>query len=369
MMPGPLVSVVMPVFNAAEHLEEAVESILRQTIQGLEFIIIDDGSTDQSSEILDRYAAADHRISIIRQPNQGVAVALNRGLKLARGRYIARMDADDVSLPDRLEQQAGFMERHPEVGLCGTACRLFGDQVGVTRPRTESGEIKAWLIFGPCMAHPTVMMRSCVVREHELYYDRTFRRAEDYDLWFRFSLHCDLANIAEPLLLYRVSETQLTTARAHEIGEWSSLVCGKALGLIGIEPTDAQMRLHQSIHDGRFARSLEYLDAVEQWLGGIREANDARQAYDLAALASVLVDIWRAICLHACGLGSAVWTRYSRSPICADSPHRSATADARAFARAILSAKLDRSAAGRSLKQFIRGRSHGMRKHVCPTRL
>ncbi len=163
----PAVSVVMPVYNTAEYVAEAVDSILKQTLSDLELIIIDDGSTDASPAILDQIQKADERVHVIHQQNQGIVGALNRGLKLAGGEYIARMDGDDISLPDRLAVQVAFMDRHPNVGICGTACRLFGDTSGLSWTTTDPDEIASRLIFWPCMSHPTVMMRRDLVVSEE----------------------------------------------------------------------------------------------------------------------------------------------------------------------------------------------------------
>ena len=117
---SPKISVVMPAYNAAEYLDEAIRSILNQTFRDFEFIIINDGSTDDSISILDKQQKLDSRIRVYHQENQGMIAALNRGCRLARGKYIARMDADDISLPGRLEKQLKYMERHPQIGILGT---------------------------------------------------------------------------------------------------------------------------------------------------------------------------------------------------------------------------------------------------------
>src|SRR5918996_2481069 len=117
MISTPKVSVVMPAYNAAVYLDEAVTSILNQTFREFEFIVINDGSTDDTVSILDKYEKSDSRIRVYHQENQGMIAALNRGCRLARGKYIARMDADDISLPRRFERQLEFMEGHPQIGI------------------------------------------------------------------------------------------------------------------------------------------------------------------------------------------------------------------------------------------------------------
>ena len=345
----PLVSVIMPVYNTAEYLDEAVRSILGQTLDDFEFIIVDDGSTDGSRKILNQYV--DKRMKVKHQENRGIVASLNRGLELARGKYIARMDSDDISLPDRLAKQIAFMESHVEVGICGTACCLFGDECGITRPKTESEEIKSWLLFGPCMAHPTVMMRRDLILEHGLFYNPEFKQAEDYELWLRFSQHCEMANLPEPLLLYRVRGEQATTRHKSEVYRWSSLVHAQAIRLLGIEPTDEELELHSSLHESRLVKSREYLDQVESWLLKLLRANKTD------ALARILLERWRDVCANEHELGFWILRKFRSSQLTVIgrmASSRSGGCVTQPFLRMILSRLLERSLAGRSLKKLAR---------------
>ncbi len=202
----PKISVVMPAFNAAEFLDEAVCSILNQTFRDFEFIIVDDGSTDDTARILQKYAKADSRVQVFPQANEGMISALNRGCRLARGRYIARMDADDISFPERLQKQLAYIEGHPQIGILGTWIYNIdqnGSLRGNWRPPTNSKMLKWTLFFGVCVAHPSVLMRRDVIAQLNFYRPDAVH-GEDVDLWFRASSFTEFGNVPEVLLKYRV---------------------------------------------------------------------------------------------------------------------------------------------------------------------
>ena len=200
----PPVSVVMPVFNSARYLSEAIDSILNQSFSDFEFIIVDDGSSDASPEILRRYAAKDARIRVITQENKGIVESLNTGCRLARGRYIARMDADDVSLPARLERQFEIFEKNPRFGVIGTSYSLIRKGGGDYYAPEWNAAIQWTLCFYNAICHPSVMMRREVLEK--LNYYRPIEHCEDYDLWVRAAKVTTLYNIPEILLRYRISE-------------------------------------------------------------------------------------------------------------------------------------------------------------------
>jgi glycosyltransferase involved in cell wall biosynthesis len=195
----------MPAFNAAEFLDEAVTSILDQTFRDFEFIIINDGSTDQTPSILERYQKADQRIRLYHQENKGIIAALNRGCRLARGQYIARMDADDISLPHRLERQLDYIEHHPEIGILGTWIHKIaqdGSVVGRWSPSPNLNVLKWKHFFGGCVCHPSVLMRRSVLEKIN-YYREGSAPIEDEDLWLRASAITEFGNVPETLFKYR----------------------------------------------------------------------------------------------------------------------------------------------------------------------
>jgi glycosyltransferase involved in cell wall biosynthesis len=205
MITSPKVSVVMPTYNAATYVDQAVQSVLNQTFRDFEFIIVDDGSLDGTSSILDKYQELDGRVRVHHQENEGMIPALNRGCRLARGQYIARMDADDVSFPQRLEKQVEYIETHRDIGVLGAwiAIEKNGIANGNWCPPTNSKLLKWTLFFGVCVAHPSVLMRREVI--HRLnFYSPDAVHAEDVDLWLRASAITEFGNVPEVLLQYRV---------------------------------------------------------------------------------------------------------------------------------------------------------------------
>ena len=206
-MKTPAVTVLMPVYNAEKYLHEAIESVLKQTFIDFEFLIIDDGSEDESEKIIRSFD--DPRIVFVKnEKNLGIAKSLNRGVELARGEYVARMDADDISLPERLQLQYEFMRAHPEVGLCGGAVRGFGARAREDRYPEKEEEIRAQLLFNAAFAHPAVMIRRTLLLKKR--YREVYEGAEDYDLWTRCVGETGCANLPDFLLLYRHHEKQVS---------------------------------------------------------------------------------------------------------------------------------------------------------------
>ena len=203
---NPAISVVLPVYNAEAYVREAVESILAQTFTDFELIIINDGSTDDSGAILRELAARDTRIVLVERPNDGLVSALNDGLEMARAELIARMDADDVSMPERFALQHARMVQEPELAVLGSFIRVM-DKAGNTirlseYPLTPKAAARC-LERGCPVAHPAVMMRRGAVLKAGGY-RKVFSPAEDYDLWLRMSdLGYAIANLPQPLLNYR----------------------------------------------------------------------------------------------------------------------------------------------------------------------
>jgi glycosyltransferase involved in cell wall biosynthesis len=207
----------MPVYNAENFLAEAVESIQSQTFQDWELVAVDDGSTDSSGTILARFASDDPRVRVLGgEENRGVAAALNRGWREARGELVARLDADDVALPERLARQVRFLDVNASVAVVGSAAVLVapdGTHLSVTPIPTSSTAIRATLLRHNCLNHPSVMIRRAILEEFGGY---RFNHVEDYDLWLRISQRYELANLPEPLTLYRVHPGQVSIQALEE---------------------------------------------------------------------------------------------------------------------------------------------------------
>jgi len=218
MASSPLVSVIMPVYNGERYLPQAIESILGQTLRGFEFIILNDGSTDGTASLIERFARVDSRIRVYHQENRGLVAAINRLLVLSQGPYVARMDADDISLPHRLEAQLSFLEANSSVALVGGAIELISDSnvpSRIVRYPTTDHDIRRVLFRHNCFAHPAVMMRKDAVRAVGGYRS-CFLPAEDYDLWLRLAERSKLANLRDPVLKYRIHPHQISSRNLNQ---------------------------------------------------------------------------------------------------------------------------------------------------------
>ncbi|WP_348823507.1 glycosyltransferase family 2 protein [Flavobacterium aestuarii] len=201
----PLISVVMPVYNCALYIEDAIDSILNQTIRDFELLIIDDASTDGTSEIIKKYS--DPRIRTIYKPiNQGVSQATNDGFKIANGKYIARMDGDDISVKERFEKQLTVLENNPNVLVCGGLVKYLGGTNAIIPHKEKHNEIIVELLISCSICMGAAMFRRKDLEGH--YYDIAKNSGEDYDFWTKIAWLGEFYNIQEVLLLYRVHETQ-----------------------------------------------------------------------------------------------------------------------------------------------------------------
>ncbi len=208
----PIISVIMPVYNTAKYLNEAIESILNQTFTDFEFIIIDDCSTDGSLEIIKSYD--DKRIILIENEfNKGYVFGLNYAISIARGKYIARMDSDDISVSYRFKRQFDFLEENTRVTICGSFMEIVHNYEPINYPISHD-EIKVQFLDNSCLAHPSVMFRKSFIIENNLIYDENMTPAEDYDLWTKIaSINAFFSNIPERLVKYRVHENQISSIK------------------------------------------------------------------------------------------------------------------------------------------------------------
>ena len=212
----PLVSVVMPVRNGAAWLDRSLGSILAQSYERLEVIVVDDGSADRSAEIA--ASTGDSRVIVMREPARGLTPSLNRAIGRSRGPLIARMDADDVSQPDRLARQVALLEARPDVGMVGTGwveTASTGQVVRVVRPPEDDETLRRLLIRVNPFVHASVVMRRSAL-EQAGGYDETFPVAQDYDLWLRLGAVTRLANLGDPLLIRHLAPGRVTSVRDND---------------------------------------------------------------------------------------------------------------------------------------------------------
>jgi glycosyltransferase involved in cell wall biosynthesis len=265
----PLVTVLMSVFNDVRFLPESVESILGQTFGDFQFIIIDDGSSDGSWDYL--ASLNDPRLRLIRNPrNVGLTASLNVGLALSTGRYIARMDADDISEPDRLQKQFAFLESHPEIGIVGSS-RMLIDEVSAVLSIANAVqgdlEIRWKCLLGNPFAHPAVMLRREVLAHHHLRYDESFRTAQDYEFWTRLLQHTHGENLPEPLIRYRLRDGISRRSKAEQLANHDRIVALANQRLLPAFPLNrAEIRELRGRYGGFSVREEGMEPGEDEWV-------------------------------------------------------------------------------------------------------
>lgn len=260
----PKISVVMPVYNGEKYLRESIDSILDQTLDDFEFIIIDDGSTDSTESIIKSYQ--DSRIRYIKNEiNLGVARTLNRGLDAAKGEYIARMDADDIAVPDRFEKQVAFMDKHKNIAICSGIMEYFGE-IEMPECYTVFGveNMRINMLFDSCLYHPAVMMRRSIIETEHYRYDNAFDKVEDYELWTRLMLKHDIDNIPSLLLRYRIHKNQVTKNYTKEHKDRAAKVRRNLMRSLGVEATDGELKAYTDfcLHEIDYNNQLSELIAI-----------------------------------------------------------------------------------------------------------
>jgi hypothetical protein len=285
-MNAPAITVLMTVYNGLPHLTEAVDSILTQTYRDFELLIINDGSTDDSLARLRAYD--DPRIRLIdQQPNQGIRTTYNRGLREARGRYVALMDQDDISRQDRLEQLFALMEAQPALALCGSAIETFGDRPVPPWVRYfESEALKIALLFENPICHPSVMLRRSALESQGLSYPDV-PYAEEYALWIALSRSFPIANLPAPLLRYRCHATQVSRSKNTIQSNSIDRLAGLQLDALGLPAGSRDLRIHHALGGGFFPHpSLARL--LQDWISILIAANTRTGLYHMPAFATQL---------------------------------------------------------------------------------
>lgn len=313
---SPRVSVLMPVYNAERFLGEALTSLWRQTYTDFEVIAVDDGSTDASAEMLRTESRERLQLRVVSQAKVGIVGALNHGLEHCRGQFVARMDADDVSTPERLGRQVAFLEMRPDVHACGSWFRVFGSGASeLQQLETQDGRIRALLVFRPSFPHPAAMMRRTFF-EDGLIYRSEHPHAEDYDLWVRASKTRSFATIPSPLYLYRCHASQVTRVREGVKVE-SARAIRRALiaEVLARDPSIEELAVHERVTEGMVAASVGELRQAAEWLQSLVEGNAISGRLPHTALREIAAEYWLRACLWSAKLGFGVWQEHRRSPL------------------------------------------------------
>ncbi len=281
----------MSAYNAEKFLREAIESVLNQTYQQFELIIINDGSTDSTLAIIKSFQ--DHRIKIIdNEINRGLIYSLNKGIELSKGKLIARMDADDICMPNRLEKQVQMFELNQDAVIIGSDYYLLNQsKLKYIKNRNDSDYQKAVLIFTPCFCHPTVMMKN-IFSQYKLSYHPDFLHAEDFKLWTDMAQYGTFLNVAQPLLKYRHHAKQVSNQYHEKQLKISSDIRGAYLQRLGFNISEEQIKIINFIGNNTFIRTIESLEAIESILLLLYEQNNSLKVFNTSSFSNFLLKFW-----------------------------------------------------------------------------
>lgn len=268
---SPSISVVMPVYNCGQYVAIAIESILKQKYTDFEFIIIDDGSSDNSVEIIRQFK--DSRIIFIRnETNKGNYSARNRGMDIAKGKYICVMDADDISEPERLAIQYEFMEKNPSLGICGTFIKNIPSGI-IPCFITDYAELKVAFLFNNYCSHPSLMIRREILKRFDLKYNTDYFYSADYDLCVRALKVTEIQNIPYSLLRYRRHQGQISFAKYAEQEKYADIIrINQLIDILGFELMEIPVLLHLKLMKKR-AFLMKYKNDAERWIRNILSKN------------------------------------------------------------------------------------------------
>jgi glycosyltransferase involved in cell wall biosynthesis len=299
-MNKPLVSVVMPLFNAEKYVGEAVESVLSQSYTNFELIIVNDASNDKSVAQVKRIV--DRRIVIIEnEKNLGIVASRNRGLALAKGKYIAVLDSDDIALPNRLEKQVAFLEANPEYGICGSYYHVIngnGKKILSFKVPVSSSDNKTFLLFNVPFCHSTIMMPAALAQCFA--YKDGFDIIEDYEIAHRISKEYKIGNLPEYTTLYRVHGNNISISKLYKMREVRRKLDFQVLEELNIFFTDAELEIHSNFINGcyDFFREEEAMEALERWLIRLYHFVKVQPGYNMPFLRKMISVRWWNLCVH-----------------------------------------------------------------------
>lgn len=290
------VTVLMGVYNAAAFLQDSVGSILRQSFPAFELLVINDGSSDKSAEVLAGFQ--DKRLTVLQNPaNLGLIATLNRGLDSAKGKYIVRMDADDIALPQRLQRLVDYMEAHPEVGVCGSAIRHFGESETVWTPPLTDESVRVRLLWDNALAHPSVIMRRELLDRFALRYRAEYPHCEDYRLWTECVQHFPVCNVPEVLLRYRLHPAQVSKRRSNEQNaSFRRILMAYIAQTLGLSTDEDAFLPHRQLSRCETLERLEDLQAVGRWADLLLQTNQRIGAFAAAEFCRQLGKRWARLC-------------------------------------------------------------------------
>lgn len=312
----PKVSVMMPAYNVEKYIGEAIESILNQTFQDYELIIIDDGSTDSTYNIMEEYRRKHEKIRIFKnKENKGLSFTRNRLLSLAKGDYLAILDSDDIAFPYRIEKQVNFLDKNPPVGLLGGAVEYFNDinnSTKISKRLKGSDKIACRLLFQNVFGQSTVMFRKEFA---DLKYREEYPPAEDYDLWVRMSWQTQTDNLADVMIRYRTHQNNISTIKREERLENVRAIYKMQLERMTIIPKKRELDIHELIADNSMVKSIVEFQEALNWIRKLYFTNIDRKIYPQDIFKEELQNRLNEICVNSLHLGQYVATQVWSSDI------------------------------------------------------
>ena len=298
-----LISVLMPVYNGQQYLAEAIESILNQTYKHFELLLLDDGSSDNSAQIITCFK--DSRIVYIKnETNKGLIFTLNRGIGSAKGTYIARMDADDVSVANRFEKQILEFEKDENLVICGSFIKTFGNgsEEFVSHIPVTNAQILSSIFFVCPFAHPSVMIKKDSLLRLNEFYREDYKHSEDYDLWSRLVFVGNSKNIPEFLLNYRIHDKQVSIVFEDHKYQSVSKIQANLLSKFNIEPNTTELIFLLNLFKGISKQDEDYLYSGVIFLDKLHHQFAIKYPNYLEEHSRVLVSRWVKVCGNS-GMG------------------------------------------------------------------
>lgn len=313
----PKVSILMPVYNAEQYLSQALDSIVSQSFEDWELILINDGSTDRSESIIMDYD--DERIFYIKNPvNLKLIKTLNKGIDYCGGQYIARMDADDICHPDRLKRQVEFLDSHPQVLMSGTAAAVIdnsGKKTGNIHNLTSDDYLQINLMFSPSFIHPSMMIRTEVLKQNK--YDEAYKHVEDYDLWCRIAKLGKVANIDDELLRYRWHDSNVSVLNSEVQCELKDELIKRELSRLDLIPIELELYCHKVTFQlyalgNKLDVPVDRFEDIANWFTKLIRQNEIKHIYLQPALVAFLWSRWAVLCISQKKYGKVLFPPFAK---------------------------------------------------------
>ncbi len=313
-MQSPKVSIIMPLFNAAAYVRDAIESILAQLFDDFELLVVDDGSTDSGPDFV--RAISDHRVRLISgNTNAGPAAARNRGLAAARGRYIAFFDSDDIALPEMLADAMDSAATGYEIvscwyeGIDATGRLTQQDFKEVIYPE----RLSPIMLFRNCIGTSGLLIKRECINGHT--FDESLPVASDYDLWARLLPGRMATQLPRVLVRYRSHSGNITQRKATMAADCMRRIFGTQLARLGVQASAAEVDLHARLGSLTYGTPMETVLAAEQWLLKLEAANGVSRVYPIGPFREILGEQWYSVCHSACGHGMWTLHEFYESPL------------------------------------------------------